>query len=158
MHDVTHMLGGYMNPEVACLCVPLIWLSVTDLRARRIPNACVLLVMGIHATSCLLRRNVWALAAGALWASGLLLALVALSSLLGRHARTGPLGGGDIKLMAAMAFCLGPRRLALALMMASALGIVTWLVLRWRGQARADHTFPWGPALSISLMVALATS
>ncbi len=144
-----------MDPEVACLCVPLIWLSVTDLRARRIPNACVLLVMGIHAAGCLTRRNVWALAAGILWASGLFLVLLALSSLLGRHARTGPLGGGDIKLMAAMAFCLDPCRLVCALMMASALGIATWLVLRWHGQARADHTFPWGPALSVSLMIAL---
>lgn len=145
-----------MDPEVACLCVPLMWLSVADLKARRIPNVCVLLVMGIHVTSCLARGDVWELAAGVLWASGLLLALSALSALLGRHTHASPLGGGDIKLMAAMAFCLSPGRLACALMAASALGIATWLALQWRGQARENHTFPWGPALSVSLIVALA--
>ena len=146
-----------MDPEVVCLCVPLIWLSVADLRARRIPNACVLLVLGIHAAGCLARGDVRALAAGALRAGGLLLVLLALSSLLGSCTRARALGGGDIKLMAAMAFCLHPRELACTLMLASALGIVTWLALRLRGQERADHTFPWGPALSVSLMVALVT-
>lgn len=60
------------------------------------------------------------------------------------------LGLGDAKLLAALGAWLGPWSLPLVLWLAALLGLVWGLLWRWRGHAREDGAFPFGPALAMA--------
>ena len=90
---------------------------------------------------------------------GTLVALaVGMDALLGHES----VGGGDVKLLSAVAFCLGWRQFLLALVMACLLGIAGYLAevlgrgaLGWLrgGHAAAGGpagTFPWGPSIALA--------
>lgn len=66
------------------------------------------------------------------------------------------LGLGDAKLLAAMGAWLGPWILPMLLWMAALMGLMWGLIWRWRGHAREDGAFPFGPSLALAgLLTAL---
>lgn len=86
---------------VTLLCaVPLLWAAITDHRKRIIPDWTwiVLLIVGIISAFLLPTPNLIERIAGLL-IPGLCLLLLAI--------KYGGVGGGDIKLTAAMGFCFG---------------------------------------------------
>ena len=65
------------------------------------------------------------------------------------------IGYGDFKLLAALGAWLGWMMLPLIILLASAIGAITGLLLIfWRGHQR-DHPIPFGPFLAFAGLVAL---
>ncbi len=127
--------------------IPLGLLAIAawhDLRRREIPDwiALALLVWALAAAGVGWQSaGWWGLALGA----GLGLALSAPLFWLGG------LGGGDVKLIAALGACLGPGALLLALFWTALAGGALALIARFRGQA----DFAYVPAILAGLVLAV---
>jgi prepilin peptidase CpaA len=137
----------------------LVWVCVSDVRERRIPNIAVLGLVATFAAAALaglLPASLWSgLAAGGV---GL---LAGFALYLG-----GVLGAGDSKLFAALALFAGLQHLmllALATVLAGGLMAVGVLLLRPRTASRAPregrkHLLPYGVAIAAGgAAVGLAT-
>lgn len=164
-----------VTPEAAGslgLADVLLVTSLTDLDLRIIPNGCVAALVVLHVVRVLVAEHMglmpsgqtaWDVLVPALACSlavlGTLVALaVGMDALLGHES----VGGGDVKLLSAVAFCLGWRQFLLALVMACLLGIAGYLAevlgrgaLGWLrgGHAAAGGpagTFPWGPSIALA--------
>lgn len=112
---------------LCALCVPAAW---WDVRTRRIPNA--LVVSGLAAALGLRA----AFGTGA-FGAGLAGAALGLAVTLPLFA-LGGMGGGDVKLLAAVGAFLGPARLPLALLVTALLGgfLALFAVVRRRALGR----------------------
>ena len=157
--------------EVVCLLVPLVYLSLKDLRERTIPNASVLAIMLIHTLHvmvCSLVNRVpidqallgllFSLIQAALAGALLLLFTLILDRVIDGESA----GGGDIKLFAAVTFCLGWRRCIVAVMLACVFGVIffgiRWVLARCANKRARDdiaaypeNSFAWGPWISLAL-------
>ena len=159
-------------PNVRRCVHDLLVTSLTDLDLRIIPNGCVAALVVLHVVRVLVAEHMglmpsgqtaWDVLVPALACSlavlGTLVALaVGMDALLGHES----VGGGDVKLLSAVAFCLGWRQFLLALVMACLLGIAGYLAevlgrgaLGWLrgGHAAAGGpagTFPWGPSIALA--------
>jgi prepilin peptidase CpaA len=129
-------IDGLILAPVAGLSL---WCAWTDLARRRIPNAAVLVLAGLYPV---------AYAAGALpgaWWAGLMVAAVVFALGLAGFA-LGALGGGDVKLAAALALWAGSSDLAgFALVTALAGAALSILIL-------ATRNVPFGHLISGPLM------
>jgi leader peptidase (prepilin peptidase)/N-methyltransferase len=106
------MMSPLVIDMISLLCVvPLVWAAVTDYRKRIIPDWTwiVLLLIGIASAFLLPYPTLVQRIAGFLL-PGLCLFLLAM--------RYGGVGGGDIKLTAAIGFCFGLNVLAVILLAA----------------------------------------
>jgi prepilin peptidase CpaA len=132
-----------------------------DVRARRIPNALVLAVLGAGLARAALASGLAPAAAAhgpyaaSLWAAALG-ALVGLAAWLPFYA-AGVLGAGDVKLFAAAAAWLGPQGVLPATTYAALAGgalALVWM-LRRRAPARAgrDARLPYGVAISAGVLI-----
>lgn len=117
-----------------------------DLRCRLIPDGAAITVAVTGALACIM--------GGDLLTAGLLsLALFACGTII---FHLGIMGGGDVKLIAAMGFWLSPATLApflLIMAMAGgvlALGTVIVVTLSHRDATAAVPTVPYGVAIAIS--------
>ena len=127
--------------------------AVWDVRTRRIPN---LLTLGVAALGLLLQLALggWLAAQQAAlgWLVGFGLLLV--PCLLGW------VGGGDVKLLAAVGALQGPALVFWSGLYGIAVGGVVSGVMLFRGRARSAATrrqpFAYGPALALGTLVALA--
>ena len=131
-----------LHPE---LTVPLALVgaaALVDLRRREIPDLLPVLVLVWAAVSALAGWSPVGLLPAGL---GLLAGFVAGAVLW----RMGGLGGGDVKLLAALGAALGPLGLLLALRWIALSGGVLALIARARG--RADLAY--GPAIAFGLAV-----
>lgn len=190
---------------LAAAAVVLAWAAWTDLKQRRIPNASVLALGALWlawrvalgavalaqpgASATLAPQEAFAtaflqadpfglpsvassLVAAAVFGGGLLAFALAWEAVAKREA----LGGGDVKLMAALALFLGPGRSAVCLLVACVValaGVAAGSRRRDEGAAAAAAdgaedpgpggaperpprvTFPFGPALAIGAVIAL---
>jgi len=124
------------------LLVPVGAAVVWDLRTREIPDWIPLAILG------------WASLATAAglhqvtWTGGVMGALLGLG-LAGAVFYLGGLGGGDVKLLAAIGAAVGPAALLSILAWTAAAGAVLALVALARGQRR----FAYGPAIAVGLLV-----
>ncbi len=146
----------YVRPAAAAVLLGL--LSLEDIRTRRLPERQLLLLAG---ASLLRLLPFWFSCAGggALRAvladmlaggAGMLFLLLAVTWLADRIFRRETLGGGDIKLAAALGLHLGFYPALTALLAACAAALAAAL-LRRRGGSR----FPFAPYLAIAGMAAM---
>lgn len=150
---------------VACVGVLAAALGVaaaTDLRCRIVPNGCVAAVAG----SGLVRALVAAGGAGpaaplrALFGGASVLAVMLAASAISRRLGRGQgVGGGDVKLLAAVGVWVGPLAGLLAVGLSCLAGVVGWGVaaaLRPRSRPLPD-AIPLAPAVAaVTLPVVLA--
>lgn len=138
------------------VAIPLIWLSITDLREHIIPDAAT----GLIALIGLLRHD-WppdfSLALDLITSLAILVLLWAVSEIFWhRHAQEA-LGLGDVKLMSAGVLCVGTEQIWLAILMASVGGIVTAIFAR--KQSPGDESrVPFGPFIAYGLFLTLVIS
>ena len=145
-------------PVVPCVLLTGLLLAacVADVRARRIPNALVLGILGAGVGCAALAGAPAPYAAGVQPAvTGALLGLAAWLPLYA----LGALGAGDVKLFAAAAAWLGPRGVLPATTYAAVAGGV--LALAWvaagalrsrRGAPPRDRRLPYGLAVAAGVL------
>lgn len=131
----------------AALGLVLLLLSAEDLRSRRIPDvlSLPLILAGIAGAAA------WSDQAVAVHAIGAVVGYATLAMLGEVYFRTRGregLGLGDAKLFAAAGAWLGWPALPFVLLAASALGLITVLLLGIAG--RQTREIPFGPALSLA--------
>ncbi len=66
------------------------------------------------------------------------------------------MGAGDFKLLAALGAWLGWMALPIVVLIASLLGVVVALLMRWRGSLQAGEPLPFGPCLVVAAWVCTA--
>ncbi len=132
------------------LALALLWTMWLDLRTRLIPN-------GLTLTIALAAPLWWWAHGWAPWpgiAVQIALALIAFVAFAGLFA-LGAMGGGDVKLIAALALWLPPASF-LQMLVAMALigGIVTLATLWWHRRARREGRpeIPYGIAISLATL------
>lgn len=136
--------------KYAILSSLLIIISFIDLKLHIIPNKLNLscLVIGFFFT--LLYYNKWILfnnAIGLMMGGGLFLFIAIISK--------GAMGGGDIKLMGALGFCLGWKYIIIISLSSFIIGaIVSLILLILRIKSRKDY-IPFGPFIAISAIIAM---
>ena len=139
----------------ASLSLTLVWTMVTDIRHRIIPNWVVLVVIA-------LAPAMWFISDLALWPEivvRLLLASLCFVIFAAIFA-TGKMGGGDVKLLAALALWITPAWfLKLILMMSLLGGLLTIILALWHGLRRRRErlAIPYGVAIASAGLWALAS-
>ena len=130
-----------MTLRIGILIVLLIIISLTDIRTMKIPNYMII----ITAAASLLRFLEPEEASLLQYLSGLIpsIAILILSVILKHLTHHRLLGGGDIKLIAALGLHLGPYPTLLTVLLASILAIIIY---------RKRH-FPFAPMLSVATVV-----
>lgn len=137
----------------------LIAVSVIDFRTRRIPNEYVLALLALRLVVA---------AFDALWGSasaafvslvtsgvvsiGVTFALVVPKRIFEKRTQQESLGWGDVKLLAVGCLFLDLQQAFTALFIASLVGVVLGVCFRIFAK---DHTFPFGPALCLGIMMGL---
>lgn len=127
------------------LASTLIVISMIDSDTQEIPNGLILFLLCLSPLSFIINEiPFWHKLIGFFAASGILFILTCL---------TDGFGGGDIKLMAACGLLIGYRNILLALFIGIIIGgiIGAFHLLKKREKGA---TMPFGPSLSIGIMVA----
>ena len=145
--------------ELCALSGVLLTLSLCDVSALVIPDACVVTGAAVRVASLLVgmvtgRAGMPELASSAVGALVGFFAPLALALVMDRVLGTESLGGGDVKFVALAGLCVGPVALAPMMALACCLGIATSLVQGWR-TGTGPGPFPFGPALAASLWAAM---
>ena len=135
-----------MTIRIIILLVLLIIISVTDIRTRKIPNYLII----ITAAASLLRLFEPEEVSLLQYLSGLIpsIAILLLSIFLKHFSHKRLLGGGDIKLIAALSLHLGFTDTLITVLIASILGIVFFLIDH-------NHKFPFAPMLSAAVIIVI---
>ncbi len=153
----------------AFACV-LLFLSLTDIEAYIIPNACIAVGFGIRiaylalglALGALTWGNVAYYAASALGVALVLLATVLIADrILGKES----MGGGDLKLFALATFYVGWQQSLLLVIISCILGLVVGVIIWPRVQAKQgeqaqdngipERAFPFGPSIAAATIITL---
>lgn len=137
----------------AALTGVLAWAAVSDLISRRIPNLCVLSVAGLYV--------VWAVLSGG---AGLVAAVIVAALMLGMGFALFAFkiwGGGDAKLLAAVALFAGMAHLATLILVTTLAGGLMALIslatrpqralVMWNMKGRGDfgRGIPYGVAIAL---------
>ena len=130
-----------MTLRLMILIVLLIVISVIDIRTMKIPNYLII----ISAAASLLRFLEPEGVSLLQYLSGLIpsIAILILSVFLKHFAHHRLLGGGDIKLIAALGLHLGPYPTLLTVLLASILAIIIY----------RKHKFSFAPMLSVASVI-----
>lgn len=142
--------AGFEALLAAGLALPLIWLSLTDLRRFEIPDGAVLIIaVGGVAFQYFVHPHRWFVELGAA------VALMALLWTVGYHLyqRGGreALGIGDAKLIGAGALWTGFADIWLALFLACLGGIIAALARKPFGLSEVPREIPFGPFLAYAI-------
>lgn len=150
------LLGAFFGPVPALgqwliLAAVLLFVSLTDLQERIIPDTALLVLLFNRVLWFFLLREPWR---ETLVQTGLSLlipaALLALTLLCERLSGRELLGGGDLKLLFVLALYLNWAQLLLGLLTGCVLGLI---FARLRGIGRGEP-FPFGPALAAGAVLA----
>ena len=149
------LVAGFFGPHnlalSAALAVPLVWLSVTDLERKIIPdtaNALVALIgLARHLSGDLTGLQIDLAAAIIVF-----LVLWIASEVYWRRNQKEALGLGDVKLLAAGTFCVGTLHIWQVILCGSVGGILAYYLAR-RGSRKVDSGIPFGPFLAYGLFL-----
>jgi leader peptidase (prepilin peptidase)/N-methyltransferase len=140
------MAAGILSASLLAL---LATVTVTDLRARLVPDRALLAatfvaipVLGVAEPDALPSRLVWSLGAG-----GLLLAAALI--------RPGGMGLGDVKLAAVLGLYLGAAVVPALLLAFAAGGLVGVAIIAGRGWSARSRTIPFAPFLAAGAAAAM---
>lgn len=127
----------------------LIAISFIDIKHRIIPDGIIitLIVAGVF-FNIINSEITWIDSLIGFFAASVPLLTIALVS-------KGGMGGGDIKLMAAAGLFLGWRLILLSLFISSIIGAVIGIGLVLLGIKKRKDTLPFGPFLSLGIMISL---
>ncbi|MFO7153741.1 MAG: prepilin peptidase [Caldicoprobacter oshimai] len=149
VYDITPTAAYY----VVIVCI-LTVVAFIDLEYQVIPNGLVLSLIGTGLGFKLLDGGagfidgLYGLVAG----GGSLLLIAVVSSLLFRKEG---MGGGDIKLMAAIGWCLGWRLVLLSFVISIYIGgLISLLLLVFKVKKRGDY-IPYGPFIVMATVVSM---
>ena len=142
------MSGGFADLLVAVLAAMLIVAIVGDVRARRIPNT-------LNAAIALLAIPFWWFSGLGMWPDvaiqiGVALAVFGLFTIF---FAMGAMGGGDVKLLAALALWLPPLAVVkLLIVMSIAGGVLTAAMLVRHRATKSTHRLrvPYGVAIAFA--------
>lgn len=128
--------------------------SIIDIRTRTIPNWIPLILCSIAAYMIVTGYvSPYTLCAGVL----IFLLTCALKILVERlfQLEGSSLGGGDIKLLSALALCIGFEPILIVMLIASMLTIVRALLARVlkREDSLLKQTVPWAPYISVAFIL-----
>jgi leader peptidase (prepilin peptidase) / N-methyltransferase len=140
------MAAGILSASLLAL---LATVTVTDLRARLVPDRALLAatfvaipVLGVAEPDALPSRLVWSLGTG-----GLLLAAALI--------RPGGMGLGDVKLAAVLGLYLGAAVVPALLLAFAAGGLVGVAIIAGRGWSARSRTIPFAPFLAAGAAAAM---
>ena len=147
------MTGEMANVLVAILAAMLVVAATGDLRSRTIPN-------WLNLSIALLAIPFWIVSRLPLWPDVVVQVAVALAvfALFAAAFSLGAMGGGDVKLIGAVALWLPFEPLAWMLVVMALLGGALTLLLvaeRWWLRAKAPIEIPYGVAIVIPALLAL---
>lgn len=162
------LVGLAMALAHVLLAVGLVCAAARDLEGRVIPNRCVAVV----AAAALVRALARCLAGaaplatwGRMVAGGALVlaVMLAAAALFQRTRGEAGVGGGDVKLLAALGLWLGPARGLACVALSCLVALAGWAMARgWRalagarssrqGKAAGDAGLPMGPAIALSAL------
>ena len=144
---------------MAVLILLLIWLSIIDIRERRLPNGLVLAVtvlgLGYSLVKCIYISN-WIPLRDSLLGILLAAAPALLFSLLYFVLRGQEgFGAGDIKLLAASGLYFGIAGIALLPLASLLAALATLPQLAFAKEKAREHTFAFGPYISVAAILLL---
>ena len=134
------------------LAAALIWISVTDLRERRIPDflSLPLIVTGLIIAVYFSGEDWLFHLLGAAAGYGLIWAILVLYR---RFRGVDGIGLGDAKLLAAGGAWLGATALPYIILIASMAGLAAVVGMRLMNQKPKDGAIPFGPALAAAILI-----
>ena len=133
-------------------CLVLVMLVWFDLRDRRLPNLGVGLIAGFYLVQALLLRT-----PAATVGAHMLVACVAFA-IAAAMCYFGWMGGGDVKMIGALALWLPGQALLFMLIVMSLIGGVLTMIMmfdHWRTKSPDPVETPYGVAIAMASMVAL---
>lgn len=137
-----------------CIICVLAIITLTDIRARKISNACVLSLMGLWLISLVFQSEImssfqmkYQIISNVMTAAVLTAMFVFTRWLTNKIIRRQSLGGGDIKLTFAVGLILEPSKSLYMVLIACVLALVTFIIVRIKDK---NGYFPFGPAISIA--------
>lgn len=136
--------------KYAVLSSLLVVISFIDFKYQLIPDRLNIFCLGIGLISIILNPNWTAVVNSAigLFVGGGLFLIIAIIT-------NGAMGGGDIKLMGALGFCLGWRDILLISLLSFVIGaIVSLFLLASKIKGRKDY-IPFGPFIAIAAVITM---
>lgn len=155
--DATGLIGAAC---AVALAAALAVASVTDLRRRVVPNACALLAWASGVLAAVVAGPLPVSVLRSLAGSLAVLAVMLLAARLSaRGGGRGGVGGGDVKLLAAVAAWAGPVGGLAVVALSCALGLLGWgaaaLLARLRHR-RVGRAMPLAPAIALAAALVLS--
>jgi prepilin peptidase CpaA len=141
------MLVSVAQFVIICFFVAVAWAAVGDLRAFRIPNRLVLLVVGFYPAYLL------AAPYPVDWLAGLITAAIVFFVGFFAFSR-GLIGGGDVKLLAAVALWAGPQQVFPVLLLTLVSGGILALIFLIHALVQARTRVSGGTASMASVLSA----
>ena len=136
--------------KYAILASLLIVISFIDFKYQIIPDRLNIFCLAVGIFFTLSYGNKWLVVNSALglFIGGGLFLLIAIVT-------KGAMGGGDIKLMGALGFCLGWKYILLTTLLSFVIGeIISIILLAFKIKGRKDY-IPFGPFISIAAIVTM---
>jgi len=143
---VYKLYGASVETVGFCLLVSLLLLiAAIDFKTMFIPNWSILLILIAGLIVALVSQEVSWLerVIGFISAGGVLLIIAVL---------TGGLGGGDVKLMAAVGFYLGWKLTLWSMLLASVIGGFAGIMILASGKGKLKTEIPFGPILVVGII------
>ena len=129
--------------------------GVSDLLRRLVPNGCAAAILASGLVVSFLEGSLARALAGVVVVA---LVMVGAAVVFGRARGRPGVGGGDVKLLAALAAWTGPLGGLLTVALSCLLGLVGWVVaaLIWRlkgSSGRLSRAIPLAPAIALAALV-----
>ena len=129
--------------------------GVSDLRSRLVPNGCAAAILASGLVVSFLEGSLARALVGVVVVA---LVMVGAAVVFGRARGRPGVGGGDVKLLAALAAWTGPLGGLFTVALSCLLGLVGWVAaaLIWRlkgSSGQLSHAIPLAPAIALAALI-----